>query len=29
VLAVRAVEYSDIQPDPACFESGENVGAGD
>jgi len=29
VLGRRAVEYSDIQPDPACFESGENVGAGD
>jgi NAD(P)H-dependent FMN reductase len=29
VLGERVVEYSDIQPDPACFESGENVGAGD
>jgi NAD(P)H-dependent FMN reductase len=29
VLGERAVEYADIQPDPACFESGENVGAGD
>jgi NAD(P)H-dependent FMN reductase len=29
VLGERAVEYSDIQPDPACFESEENVGATD
>jgi NAD(P)H-dependent FMN reductase len=29
VLGERAVEYADIQPGPACFESGENVGAGD
>jgi NAD(P)H-dependent FMN reductase len=29
VLGERAVEYADIQPDPACFESGENVGADD
>lgn len=29
VLGERAVEYANIQPDPACFESGENVGAGD
>jgi len=29
VLGERAVEYASIQPDPACFESGENVGAGD
>jgi NAD(P)H-dependent FMN reductase len=29
VLGERAVEYSDIQPDPAAFESGENVGARD
>ncbi len=29
VLGERVVEYSDIQPDPACFESGENVGADD
>jgi NAD(P)H-dependent FMN reductase len=29
VLGERAVEYADISPDPACFESEENVGAGD
>ena len=29
VLGERVVEYSNIHPDPACFESGENVGAGD
>jgi len=29
VLGERAVEYASIEPDPACFESGENVGAGD
>ena len=29
VLGERAVEYASIQPDPACFESGENVGARD
>jgi NAD(P)H-dependent FMN reductase len=29
VLGERAVEYAEIQPDPACFESGENVGASD
>ena len=29
VLGERAVEYADISPDPACFESTENVGAGD
>ena len=29
VLGRRAVEYSDIRPDPACFESEENVGASD
>jgi NAD(P)H-dependent FMN reductase len=29
VLGERAVEYADISPDPACFESGENVGADD
>jgi NAD(P)H-dependent FMN reductase len=29
VLGERVVEYSDIQPDPACFESTENVGADD
>ncbi len=29
VLGERVVEYANIQPDPACFESGENVGAGD
>ncbi len=29
VLGERAVEYASIQPDPACFESGQNVGAGD
>jgi len=29
VLGERAVEYANIQPDPACFESGENVGADD
>jgi NAD(P)H-dependent FMN reductase len=29
VLGRRAVEYASIEPDPACFESGQNVGAGD
>jgi len=29
VLGERAVEYASIEPDPACFESGENVGATD
>jgi NAD(P)H-dependent FMN reductase len=29
VLGERAVEYADIRPDPACFESEENVGADD
>lgn len=29
VLGERATEYADISPDPACFESGENVGASD
>jgi len=29
VLGERATEYSDISPDPACFESTENVGADD
>jgi NAD(P)H-dependent FMN reductase len=29
VLGERAVEYASIEPDPACFESGENVGADD
>jgi NAD(P)H-dependent FMN reductase len=29
VLGERAVEYSDIRPDPAPFERGENVGGGD
>ena len=29
VLGERVVEYADISPDPACFESGENVGADD
>jgi NAD(P)H-dependent FMN reductase len=29
VLGERVVEYADISPDPACFESAENVGAGD
>ena len=29
VLGERAVEYADISPEPACFESEENVGAGD
>ena len=29
VLGERAVEYADISPDPACFESAENVGADD
>ena len=29
VLGERAVEYADISPDPACFESEENVGADD
>jgi len=29
VLGERSVEYASIEPDPACFESGENVGAGD
>jgi len=28
-LGERAVEYADISPDPDCFESAENVGAGD
>jgi NAD(P)H-dependent FMN reductase len=27
VLGERAVEYASIEPDPACFESEENVGA--
>jgi len=29
VLGERAVEYANIQPDPPCFESEENVGAVD
>ena len=29
VLGERAAEYADISPDPACFESEENVGADD
>lgn len=29
VLGERAVEYARIEPDPACFESEQNVGAGD
>ena len=29
VLGRRATEYADISPEPACFESGENVGADD
>jgi NAD(P)H-dependent FMN reductase len=29
VLGRRAVEYASIEPDPATFEAGENVGAGD
>ncbi len=29
VLGQRIVEYADIQPDPPCFESDQNVGAGD
>ncbi len=29
VLGERAAEYADISPDPACFESTENVGADD
>ena len=28
-LGRRAVEYAAIEPDPACFESTQNVGAGD
>lgn len=28
-LGERAVQFANIQPDPASFESGENVGAGD
>ena len=28
-LGERAVEYANIEPDPACFESAENVGADD
>lgn len=28
-LGGRAVEYANIEPDPACFESAENVGADD
>jgi len=29
VLGERAVEYATIEPDPACFESEQNVGASD
>jgi NAD(P)H-dependent FMN reductase len=29
VLGERAVEYARIEPDPACFESEQNVGADD
>ncbi|WP_302080459.1 NADPH-dependent FMN reductase [Salinibaculum rarum] len=29
VLGERATEYADISPDPACFQSEENVGADD
>ena len=29
VLGQRAVEYARIEPDPACFESEQNVGASD
>jgi NAD(P)H-dependent FMN reductase len=29
VLGRRTVEYASIEPDPACFESTQNVGAGD
>jgi len=29
VLGRRIVEYADIEPDPACFESDQNVGASD
>jgi len=29
VLGKRAVEYARIEPDPACFESEQNVGADD
>ncbi|AUV82154.1 FMN reductase [Salinigranum rubrum] len=29
VLGRRVVEYATIEPDPATFEAGENVGAGD
>jgi NAD(P)H-dependent FMN reductase len=29
VLGRRVVQYARIEPDPATFESGENVGAGD
>jgi len=29
VLGERAVEYARIEPDPACFESAQNVGADD
>jgi len=28
-LGERAVEYANIEPDPACLESTQNVGAGD
>jgi NAD(P)H-dependent FMN reductase len=28
-LGQRVVEYADIQPDPSCFESDQNVGADD
>ncbi|MFC7046374.1 NADPH-dependent FMN reductase [Halobacteriaceae archaeon GCM10025711] len=28
-LGRRVVQYADIKPDPATFESGQNVGAGD
>jgi NAD(P)H-dependent FMN reductase len=29
VLGERAVRYANIEPDPACFESRQNVGAGE
>jgi len=29
VLGRRIVEYADIEPDPSCFESDQNVGAND
>jgi NAD(P)H-dependent FMN reductase len=29
ILGERAVRYANIEPDPACFESRQNVGAGE